>query len=83
VVDKVRQPVLLLHGECDSLSPVAGMRELQAAFTKAGGEAEIHTYSDADHGFAVSTHKGYKAEAASDGFGRAVAFLGKHLGGKP
>lgn len=82
VVNNVSQPVLLLHGECDTLSPVAGMRDLQAAFTKAGGKAEIHTYADADHGFAVSTHKGYKPQAAIDGFGRAIAFLRQHLGGE-
>ena len=79
VVDRVRQPVLLLHGEADQLSPVGSMRELAAAFQKAGVPSALHVYPGADHGFAVSTHKGYKADAAADGFNRAVAFLKQHL----
>lgn len=79
VVDRVKQPVLLLHGERDTLSPMAGMRELAAAFRRAGVTADIHEYPEADHGFAVSTHKGYRAEAAQDSFSRAVEFLRRHL----
>jgi carboxymethylenebutenolidase len=75
--------VLLLHGENDSLSPVGSMRELAAAFKKAGVPSAIHTYAGADHGFAVSTHKGYKADAATDSFRRAVDFLNEHLKVQP
>jgi carboxymethylenebutenolidase len=82
VVDAVKIPVLLLHGECDQLSPIAGMRELEGAFKRAGKSASLHVYPAADHGFAVSTHKGFRAEDASDGFRRAVEFLRSTFGAR-
>jgi dienelactone hydrolase len=80
VVNDIKIPVLMLHGECDQLSPVAGMRDMDAAFKRVGASATLHVYPQADHGFAVSTHKGYRAEDASDGFRRAVEFLRKAFG---
>lgn len=79
VVGEVKQPVLLLHGQNDTRSPVGAMRELTAALQKTGVSAEIHVYPDADHGFAVSTHTGYNIDAANDSFRRAVEFLKRHL----
>lgn len=80
VVGDIKQPVLLLHGQNDQLSPVDGMREFAAALTRSGGAVDMHVYPEADHGFAVSTHKGYRADAAGDSFTRAVDFLGRHFG---
>ncbi|MCC6472149.1 MAG: dienelactone hydrolase family protein [Burkholderiales bacterium] len=77
-VGEVRQPVLLLHGGKDSVSPVAAMRELCTAFQRSGVPCEMHVYPQADHGFAVSTHKGYRSEAASDAYTRALDFLRRH-----
>src|SRR6185312_507423 len=79
VVPSLERPVLLLHGEADQLSPLPSMRELATALKGAGCPGEIHVYPGADHGFAVSTHKGYKADAAADGFKRGVAFLVQNL----
>jgi carboxymethylenebutenolidase len=80
-VGAIDVPVLLLHGENDQLSPVGNMRDLADAFTACGKSAVIHTYAAADHGFAVSTHKGYVAAAADDGFARGVAFLDRQFKG--
>lgn len=80
VVERVTQPVLLLHGENDQLSPLPAMRELAAALGPRNPANGIHTYAGADHGFAVSTHKGYQAAAAADGFERALTFLRSALG---
>ena len=80
VVPALKRPVLLLHGEADQLSPLPSMKELAAALKGAGCPGEIHVYAGADHGFAVSTHKGYKADDARDGFERGVAFLAQNLG---
>jgi dienelactone hydrolase len=68
-----------LHGEEDQLSPLPSMRELATALTGRRGESGLHTYARADHGFAVSTHKGYQADAAEDSFERGVAFLDANL----
>jgi carboxymethylenebutenolidase len=79
VVPKIDQPVLLLHGEDDQLSPLPSMRELAQALSVRPIESALHTYAGADHGFAVSTHKGYVASAADDSFARGVAFLNGNL----
>lgn len=80
VVPTLNVPVLLLHGESDSLSPIAAMRELAAALMARPCPSSLHAYPGADHGFAVSTHKGYQAAAADDSFARAVAFLNEQFG---
>jgi carboxymethylenebutenolidase len=79
VADRVHRPVLLLHGEQDQLSPLPAMRDLHAALDKGGARTAMHVYPGADHGFAVSTHKGYQPQAARDSFERALAFATHHL----
>jgi carboxymethylenebutenolidase len=79
VVEQIKRPILLLHGEQDTLSPLPSMVELTKALVGAGSPAQIHVYPGANHGFAVSTHKGYKADAANDSFERGVAFLAANL----
>jgi carboxymethylenebutenolidase len=79
VVPQLSIPVLLLHGEDDQLSPLPSMRELAQALAARPAFSELHTYAGADHGFAVSTHKGFRAEAAGDSFKRGVAFLNQNL----
>lgn len=79
LVDRVKCPVLLLHGKDDQVSPVAAMRDLSNALERAGLTSGIHLYDGADHGFAVSTHKGFQADAARDSFDRAVSFTAQHL----
>lgn len=79
VVERLGRPVLLLHGEQDQLSPLPSMKELAVALQGAGCPGGIHIYPGADHGFAVSTHKGFKPDAASDGFKRGVSFLRENM----
>lgn len=79
VVHQIKRPILLLHGEQDTLSPLPSMIELSKALVGAGSPSQIHIYPGANHGFAVSTHKGYKADAAGDSFERGIAFLAANL----
>jgi len=79
LVKQIRQPVLLLHGDDDQISPVEEMHELADALKKAGVSAEMHSYAGANHGFAVATHIGFRADAAQDSFNRAVSFLRERL----
>jgi carboxymethylenebutenolidase len=78
-VDRIKRPILLLHGEQDHISPLSSMLELAKALKSAGSPAQIQVYDGANHGFAVPTHKGYKADASTDSFNRAVAFLAANL----
>ncbi|MEA2936850.1 MAG: carboxymethylenebutenolidase, partial [Alphaproteobacteria bacterium] len=79
VAERIKRPVLLLHGEDDTLSRLPTMMELSCALNSAGAAAELHVYPGANHGFAVSTHKGYQTDAANDSFSRGVAFLAVNL----
>lgn len=79
VAGDLKRPVLLLHGEVDQLSPLPLMKELARTLAASGCPGEIHVYPGADHGFAVSTHKGFVPAAAGDGFRRGVAFLEQYL----
>jgi carboxymethylenebutenolidase len=79
VVDRIGRPVCLLHGREDEISKLPSMIELAEALKTSGAPTEIVVYDGANHGFAVSTHKGYKADAANDSFTRAVAFLAANL----
>jgi acetyl esterase/lipase len=49
-VDKNSAPMLLMHGDKDSLVPVQQSRDLHAALEKAGVESKLQIYPNADHG---------------------------------
>ena len=80
VADQLRRPVLILHGEADDVSLLPDMRKLAERLTASGCRVGFTSYPSAKHGFAVSTHPGFLASAAEDGFSRAVAFVRDHLG---
>ena len=44
-------PLLILHGEADSLVPVSLAYQLKDAVIAQGGEVEMHIYPGAQHGF--------------------------------
>lgn len=74
----VRCPVLILHGDADDISPVAGMRELEKVVASSN-EVAFTSYPSARHGFAVRTHPGFLAEAAEDAHKKTIDFLYRHL----
>ncbi len=62
-------PLLILHGEADSVVSVNEAYRLRDAVRARGGRVEIHTYPGADHGFFNSD------SAAVDALRRAIEFL--------
>lgn len=78
VVDRLKRPVMILHGDADDVSPIANMREMADKMRAAGCPVEFASYPDAKHGFAVSTHQGYLASASDDSFDKAIKFLNRH-----
>jgi len=72
-------PLLILHGEGDSVVPVTFAYRLRDAVTSAGGEVEVHVYPGAGHAFNVPHSPTYSEEAASDAFRRTVEFLRRRL----
>jgi len=76
-------PYLGLFGAEDGLIPLADVEELRAILAEHEKRFEIVTYPGAGHAFFNDTRPdAYRAEAARDGWTRAIAFLRRHLRGQ-
>ena len=75
----VNVPMLVLHGTEDERAPMADMRRMEARMQSLGKVCSFVFYDGARHGFAVRTHPGYSAEAATPSFEEAKRFLEKYL----
>ena len=72
-------PLLILHGEADSIVPVSRAYELRDAVIAHGGEVEVQIYPGAGHGFSGPWTPWYSEQAAADSFRRTVDFLRRRL----
>jgi carboxymethylenebutenolidase len=73
-------PYLGLFGEADGIIPLADVDALRAILAREGKRFEIVTYPGAGHAFFNDTRPdAYRPEAARDAWGRALAFLRRHL----
>jgi len=75
----IEAPILGLFGGLDGGIPVDSVRAFQTALEELGGSVEIHVYDDADHAFANPTGTRYNEAAATDAWGKTLAFLGENL----
>lgn len=73
-------PLLILHGEADSIVPVSLAYSLRDAVIAQGGEVEMHVYPGAQHGFNAPWSPWFSALEASDSLTRMIDFLGRRLG---
>ena len=73
-------PILGLFGNDDPRPSPADVDETEEALKKHGKDYEFHRYDDAGHGFFAVDRPSYRVEAAVDGWEKALAFFGKHLG---
>ena len=81
VAAQIQAPVLGLYGEADLGIPVADVKELEAALQGSGRRAEFVIYPGAPHAFFADYRPSYRAEAATDGWRRCVAWFHKYLKG--
>ena len=72
---KPKVPTLLHFGDKDQHIPIAGVKEVAAAYP----EVEVHIYP-ADHGFNCDQRESYDKPSADLAWTRTLAFLRKHLG---
>ena len=72
-------PLLILHGDADTVVPVSFAYQLRDAVMKSGGDVEMHLYPGLHHGFNGRFSPGYSKEAAEDSFRRTVEFLRRRL----
>jgi len=73
--DKVKVPVLLVHGKRDKTVPIEQSEFMLNALKKANKPVEMSTYETAAHGMAGRDMKRFLSELES--------FFGKHLGASP
>lgn len=71
-------PVLILHGDADSMVPVQKAIELDSILTASGASHEIHIYPGAEHRFDRSGGAANKT-AANDAWTRSSEFLARNL----
>ncbi len=72
-------PLLILHGEADTVVPVRFARQLRDAVIREGGEVEMHLYRGVQHAFNAPIYQTFSEPAASDAWKRAVEFLQRRL----
>lgn len=78
----LRCPLLALFGAEDALIPLRDVEELRARAKAAGLPIETVVYTGAGHAFANDSRpETHRAEAAADGWRRALAFLSRELDG--
>lgn len=78
----LRTPWLGLFGDLDKGIPVEDVEQLRAAVATSGVANEVVRYGEADHGFHCDDRPAvFHAEAAADGWRRAVAWFDTHLAG--
>jgi carboxymethylenebutenolidase len=75
LVEGVKVPTLILHGTDDEQAPVETMRQMETRMRSLGKACAFTYYPGARHGFAVRTHPGYEARAATQSFEEARRFL--------
>lgn len=72
-------PLLILHGEADSIVPVSYAYRLRDAVIAQGGDVETHIYPGAEHAFNAPWSPWFSATEASDSLSRMISFLSKQL----
>lgn len=72
-------PLLILHGEADSIVPVSSAYRLRDAVIAHGGQVEMHVYPGAEHAFNAPWSPMYSESEASDSLSRMIDFLGRRL----
>jgi len=72
-------PLLILHGDADTLVSVDFARYLKDAIERRGGQVELHIYPGAHHAFNSKVYPTYSDSLAKDSFRLTVDFLARRL----
>ncbi len=77
--DAIQAPVFLAYGGQDQSIPPEHIQATRDRLLKLRKQAEFQIYPDAGHGFICDERESYNADAATDGWGKTIAFLNEHL----
>ncbi len=81
IASDVRAPVLGLYGGKDKGIPQTDVDKMRAALAAANSKSRIDVYPDAEHGFNADYRPSYDAEAAKDGWAKALDWFRKNGAG--
>jgi carboxymethylenebutenolidase len=76
----LQTPWLGLFGDLDAMIPPDSVEALRVALKDAKVDTDIVRYAEADHGFHCDARSSYHEASAKDGWDRALAWFGDHLG---
>jgi len=77
LASQIRCPVQFHYGALDANIPLSAVDQVRAAMR--GGNAELHVYDNADHGFNCWARSSYHAASAALAHGRTLQFLASAL----
>ena len=72
-------PLLVLHGDADTLVPVTRARILKDSIETRGGHVELHIYHGAQHAFNSRVYPSYSDSLTKDSNKVTIDFLRRHL----
>jgi carboxymethylenebutenolidase len=78
VIPELKCPILALYGGADSSIPQQLVEKRQAACEAAHKSCEFKIYPGAGHGFNADYRPSYRADAATDGWARMLAWFRQH-----
>ncbi|WP_420477861.1 dienelactone hydrolase family protein [Brevundimonas sp. FT23028] len=82
LADDLKSPVLGLYGEADTGIPLPSVEAMRSALARAGQtSSQIIVYPAAPHGFHADYRDSYRADAATDGWSKLLAFFEARLKG--
>jgi len=79
LVDQITQPMLLVHGEEDTIFAAQESVDYCSALKSRGKIGECKLYSGARHGFFLKGHRNYHQQASEEAWIVLSEFLKKHL----
>ncbi len=81
LADQLRNfpPLLILHGDADTVVPVSNAYLLKEEIEKRGGQVELHVYPGANHAFNSRPYPSYSDSLANDSWSLTIDFLRRHL----
>ncbi len=79
LIPAIRAPVLGLYGGLDRGIPVADVDRMRAALAAQHKAASLVVYPQADHGFMADYRPSYNADAARDGWAKALHWFKRNV----
>ena len=80
LTEKMTAPLLGLFGNDDKNPSPDQVNRTEDVLKKLGKTYDFHRYDGVGHGFFAAERPGYRAEQATDGWQKVIAFYRKHLG---